>query len=320
MILILSIKGDHSTHRVCQILQFFKIPFLLIYPDEIVEIQEVIIDSKETNFSFRYNDKNYSYSDFKCMWYRRGEFNININVASNYQGLYDYYQYQSLYTYIIKLLNKLPSINKIGQGSVNKLFMLDIAKEVGLNIPDTIVTNDKNTLLNYFYFNNKELNVITKSIEEGRVTVGNDAYYTLTEQVCFKDIEEDFNYSLIQNKIDKKYEIRSFLLNNKFYSMAIISQVNEQTKIDFRNYDYTNQNRNVPIQLPFEIEEKLLKFSKITGINSGSFDLIKDFNGSFIFLEINPIGQFDMVAGPCNYDLHYLLALELKRIYNEENN
>ena len=41
---------------------------------------------------------------------------------------------------------------------------------------------------------------------------------------------------------------------------------------------------------------------------SGSLDFILDIEGDFVFLEVNPVGQFGMVDFPCNYGLHRKIA------------
>ena len=86
--------------------------------------------------------------------------------------------------------------------------------------------------------------------------------------------------------------------------MAIFSQNNEKTKIDFRNYDRDLPNRTEPYTLPFDVEEKICKMMNALKLNTGSLDLIKSRNNEFVFLEVNPSGQFGMTAFPCNYPLH----------------
>lgn len=44
--------------------------------------------------------------------------------------------------------------------------------------------------------------------------------------------------------------------------MEIFSQFDEETKIDYRNYNRVKPIRNVPFKLPKVIENKLKKFSK----------------------------------------------------------
>ena len=104
------------------------------------------------------------------------------------------------------------------------------------------------------------------------------------------------------------------MLGEAFFSMAIFSQSNSKTKIDFREYDNEIPNRCVPYILPKYIEKLLLKFSKKVGLNSGSFDLIKTVDDNYVFLEVNPAGQFGMVSYPCNYFLEEKIANHLIKL------
>jgi D-alanine-D-alanine ligase-like ATP-grasp enzyme len=75
------------------------------------------------------------------------------------------------------------------------------------------------------------------------------------------------------------------------------------TKQDYRNYDSYNSNRVVPFDLPEEISIKIKHFSKITNLKTGSIDLILSTKGEYVFLEINPQGQFIGVSNYCNFYL-----------------
>ena len=70
--------------------------------------------------------------------------------------------------------------------------------------------------------------------------------YTSIVDELPKYIIGSFAPSLFQSKIEKKYEIRSFYLKGKFYSMAIFSQNDTQTEIDFRRYNDFVPNRTIP--------------------------------------------------------------------------
>lgn len=45
--------------------------------------------------------------------------------------------------------------------------------------------------------------------------------------------------------------------------------------------------------------------------SSGSIDLVVDKDDKYIFLEVNPVGQFGMVSYPCNYGLEKIIAKAL---------
>ncbi|WP_052308788.1 hypothetical protein [Runella slithyformis] len=173
----------------------------------------------------------------------------------------------------------------------------------------TIVTTNKNDLL---LFKKEAGTIITKPIVDTRFFYHKKRTYALyTSTMSDLDIENLPNLflpTLFQEYVEKKYEIRTFMLGETFFSMAIFSQNNNKTKVDFREYDNEAPNRNVPYILPKYIEKLLLKFSKKVGLNSGSFDLIKTIDDNYVFLEVNPAGQFGMVSYPCNYFLEEKIA------------
>lgn len=90
--------------------------------------------------------------------------------------------------------------------------------------------------------------------------------------------------------------------------MAIFSQSNSQTNVDFRKYDDKLPNRCVPYILPNKIENALRDLMNSLNLNTGSIDLIVDTQDNYYFLEINPVGQFGMVSQPCNYYLEKKVA------------
>jgi len=47
---------------------------------------------------------------------------------------------------------------------------------------------------------------------------------------------------------------------------------------------------------------------KAVNLNTGSLDFIKSTDGEYVFLEVNPAGQFGMTSASCNYYLHKEIA------------
>jgi D-alanine-D-alanine ligase-like ATP-grasp enzyme len=50
---------------------------------------------------------------------------------------------------------------------------------------------------------------------------------------------------------------------------------------------------------------------KELNLNSGSIDFIKTKSGQYVFLEVNPVGQFGMTSYPCRYGIEKEMALFL---------
>lgn len=199
------------------------------------------------------------------------------------------------------------------RSSFNKISMLTAAKKQGIDIPVTLVTNRKSTLLEFMKVNPR---LITKAIQEGYdFSLERDGryefYLSYTEELdqeFIHSVPETFFPSLFQEKLDKELDIRVFFLDGKCYAMAIFSQLDDQTHVDFRKYNKKVNNRNVPYKLPDVLEEQINLLMKDLRLNTGSIDIIKTQNGRFVFLEVNPVGQYGMTSIPCNYHLDKKIA------------
>ncbi len=326
-VLVVSELDDFSTSNVVGWLVKFGCFVIRLNVEDIFFVKEIYITENGEEILFTINSiegKVFKLSEFDAVWYRRGGVNFsleNLNVkfdkSNNFnKNIYNHLiheEYQSLKEFVINAIAKKDVFNSFGIRGYNKLIALQTAKSVGLKVPDTIISCEKKSLLNFYRIKNG--NCITKGIQD-ILTFKDDgsAYFfstSLVSKIDLEEMNEVFFYSLLQENIEKRYEIRVFYLNGKCYSMAIFSQSNENTKIDFRNYDWEKPNRNVPYKLPKRIEYKIKKFMDKIGLRTGSIDLIVTPDFEFVFLEVNPVGQYGMVSVPCNYNLDLLIAQEI---------
>jgi len=191
----------------------------------------------------------------------------------------------------------------------SKLEVLKQAKQAGLEIPATLITASRHKLKT---FKHQKKRIISKCISEIAVYWQENTSLSLkTEEITDELIQAlpaTFFPSLFQELIEKSYELRVFYLDGQLYPMAIFSQLDTQTQLDFRNYNQKKPNRTVPYKLPKLVEDKLLALYKNLELSTGSTDLIKTKDGRYVFLEINPIGQFGMTSTPCNYNLEKKIA------------
>lgn len=306
MILIFSQRNyEKTTDDIIRWLLFFGVSFKRINSE----------DFCETPNSFTI--ENEPLIEYKSIWFRRWLPNVYIDLNEENINNHDFFRLQqflvtefwSSSNLFFKKFNKSNWLSHPNTCNVNKIDVLGIAKNLGILIPETIITNDKEILRKFII---KYGNVITKPIVDGTSYIIDQDFYQMYTKIIDSNtieiLEEKFGYSLFQEEITKKFEIRSFFLDDQFYSMAIFSQNNTKTKEDFRNYDLKLPNRNVPIKLPLDTEKRLKKLMKKLNLNTGSIDLIYTLDNKFVFLEVNPVGQFGMVSFPCNYNLEKKIA------------
>ncbi|WP_145856212.1 grasp-with-spasm system ATP-grasp peptide maturase [Pedobacter suwonensis] len=297
MILIISKKQETTTNEVIKWLLAMGKKFIRVQEDEIFEIK-----TKEKRIYIE-SDRNCFYLDeISSVWYRRGglkfknfhydNHSVNIHMQEHQHWLHDY---------VIKTLESKKHINKQSNSAVNKLYVLEQAKKTGLDVPE------------YYLAENTCDVVLDKTIIKpltGNITI--DAYQNYGESIMYTHVidhqeEDSFFITFFQEKIEKDFEIRSFYLNGRFFSTAIISQNDERTKTDFRKYNLEKPNRNVRYNLPIEIEGKTRQLMELLDINCGSIDFIKS-EEKFYFLEVNTVGQFLGVSSMCNYGAEKAIA------------
>ena len=314
LILICSDVSEPSTDIVCSWLSYYKKKFLRISNENIIDIKSIIIKDGYVEINFNIDNEQHKLSDFKSYWYRRSrlkfakfsevEFIYNGKDISSKMNSFLQKEYNKVIDFFEIKLNGLAILNKFDDNYINKLQVLSLANDLGIKVPDTYVLNDFG-MLDFVCEN-----YITKAISDLVIIDEETTFYAMTQRIDFED-GEDINHSLIQKEVRKKFEIRSFYFNNRFFSSAIFSQENDKTKLDFRNYDFENPNRVVPFKLPNRLEEKLIKLCKKLDLKSGSFDFAYTDDGEYLLFEVNPVGQFEQVSAPCNYNIHKEIAVSL---------
>lgn len=229
-------------------------------------------------------------------------------------------EFRSYSHYFFELIKDKPTLGFpfFSSKDPTKAHQIKIAQDVGLKTPDTIITNSKKKLKE---FASKYDQIISKNIGEISSVFYYKLFMTYTCLITPEFIEQlpdQFFLSLFQEAIEKDFEIRVFYLDGSLYSMAIFSNKDAQTKIDFRMYNGEKPNRVVPFRLPPDLERKIVEFMKRINLTTGSLDLIFSDTGEYYFLEVNPVGQFGMVSFPCNYNLEKLVAQYLIKLSHNE--
>jgi len=320
MLLIMTNRTDHSTSEVIEWLLFYKANFRRLNGDEPLQTIniEIAAGGKSDIFFENINNVPYSVGEFCKFWYRRGDIStfrpiVRSNKKQALRMLND--EWEVVKDFILFNLEGKPHLGSLNkEKNNNKLINLLKAASAGLFIPATIVTTEKENLRNFDHLHCS----ITKAIKNlFLLNVKNRTWAVGTEKVReinFHGLQNRISPTLLQKEIKKSYELRVFFLGGDFYPMAIFSQSNDQTKVDFRNYDRQKPNRCIPYVLPPELKEKLSLFIKLVQMNTGSIDLIVTPENQFVFLEVNHIGQFGWLSRNCNYNIEEKIATHLINI------
>jgi glutathione synthase/RimK-type ligase-like ATP-grasp enzyme len=190
-------------------------------------------------------------------------------------------------------------INPLGAQRVahRKLLQLSVAAKVGFSIPHTMVTNDPEEAVGFFGVAPEEY--CSKAVELGALgETSSVGTYTqrLSQQHTQPPLSDSIRVfpTLFQKYIPKSFEVRATVFGNQLYAAAIDNQSNPARAVDWRRYN-DGPAPMAPLELPDWVKEKCLAVLKGLGLVFGCFDFIVTPDGDYVFLEVNPMGQFGFV-------------------------
>ena len=323
MILIVSEEIDITTNEVVDWLLYFKTKYTIQNAKTLNILNSFIINNKDVSVSINNKDLD----TVNKIWQRRGNYGFFkpslkkiTDSKTDLKNLADYlYKEEKVIGTCIENHQKIIKDEYIGSFNTevnnNKLEVLIAARKNGLLIPDTLVTSNKTELLKFY----KEHNcIITKDLKSPVFFELNGNTHTsvgtfVVSELMINNLTNNFFPVFVQDKVEKEFEIRVFCYQDKMFSMAIFSQKDQKTAVDYRNYNDEKPNRCVPIKLPNHIEKKLLQLQLDLNINTCSIDIIYNQLGEYVFLEINPMGQLDWVSKNCNYYIEKQIAESLSK-------
>lgn len=178
----------------------------------------------------------------------------------------------------------------------NKQLQLQVAREIGLLTPRTLTSNNPKAV-KQFASECQEQGIVTKMLSSFAIFgERGEEFVVFTNPVTDDDLENldglRFCPMTFQENVPKALELRTTIVGSRVFTAAIDSQSLERA-----NYDWRKEGRALckswePYDLPEDVEKKLLKLMAYFGLNYGAIDIIVTPNGRYIFLEINPVGEF----------------------------
>ncbi|MCS5708640.1 hypothetical protein CC99x_006930 [Candidatus Berkiella cookevillensis] len=173
----------------------------------------------------------------------------------------------------------------------SKLVHLRLALELGFIIPNTLVSNDKNRILD-FLAKNKCTGVIYKTFMPFSWQEEEGVFSSQTAIVSADFLPEQevlqMTPGIYQSLVLKAYEIRATFFND----CCIAVRIENHSEIDWRSLHFKGKIPIGEIKLPNLIYDKCIQLMKKLGISFGCFDFIVTPAGEYIFLEVNEMGQF----------------------------
>jgi len=236
-------------------------------------------------------------SEVWAVWYRRLDIGSKIPKTMNNQ-----LRYASMQESRVTIQGMIASIRGFHLDPVpnirraeNKQLQLQIARELGLDIPHTLITN--NPLAVKKFAQACEQGIITKMLSAVAIyDERGQEQFVFTNPISSEDLDNldglRFCPMIFQEQVPKALELRSIIIGKNIVTAAVDSQVLDQARYDWRKQGNALIDAWQPYNLPSDVEKKLLKMMDNFGLNYGAIDIILTPDNRHVFLELNPVGEF----------------------------
>lgn len=186
-----------------------------------------------------------------------------------------------------------------------KVYQLKQAKEVGLRIPASCITTSSEAAMTFFD-QMKPQKVICKAFsatkEEWRET------RLVTEQEIAHILNVKYAPVIFQEYIEAIYDLRITVVGEKIFAGAIYSQETDY-KVDVR-MDIGNA-KIAAVELPEHVQDQLRTLMKKLGLHYGAIDMRLMPDGQYVFLEVNPAGQWLFIEEKTGQAISQAMAMDL---------
>lgn len=260
------------------------------------------------NLSSYLQNQTYSFNvqDIKAAYFRRPEapdtsaINPQKNISNYRQSEWNYIL-KSIYLELNQKWFSHPNNIILAE---NKPEQLRLAKSLGFNVPETVITNDVMKLSSLFSGGDVVAKPLNHTLIEMDECGGSGVVFTNTIS-ALSDIDKEALFLapvIFQRKIHKEYDVRATVVGNKVFATAIDSQQFKATQTDWRHTDVERLPHKA-IKLKEHDARLCIELVKKMGLRYGAIDLVKDTQGVMWFLECNPNGQWAWIQNRTGVDI-----------------
>lgn len=181
-------------------------------------------------------------------------------------------------------------VNPIDKVSIaeHKLYQLQVARELGFQVPRTLVSDDLGKLQSFAAAN--AYGTICKPIYHGLFVNGASRYSVYTRRVVSEALDADsvaICPVLLQEEIRRTADVRVTFIGEKCFVADIKG---EASLVDWRDPDimveYSASN------VGDDIQNACRTMLKKLGLLYGAFDFVRTPDDNLVFLEVNPTGEW----------------------------
>ena len=178
----------------------------------------------------------------------------------------------------------------------NKMLQLRVARDAGLRIPRTLVTNDPARAREFFRETNGA--TVAKLLRPISFGMESDAAFVYTSEVREADLADAgalrHSPMVFQERIPKSLELRVAYVDGKCFAGALDASASVAGQTDWRRAS-PEECRWQRAELPPELSAQLTAMMRKLRLVYGAIDIILTPEGEHVFLEVNPGGEWGML-------------------------
>ena len=198
----------------------------------------------------------------------------------------------------------------------DKSRQLVLARHIGFNVPETIITNDIESIREL----NGEFTLVAKPLKQALVEEKNTEHVIFTSSIERPGNKDQASISvcpvIFQRQIPKTIDIRVTVVGDQVFAVAIHSQETEETRIDWRRGS-NPQLRHEIIRLPGDVAAQCVQIVQSQSLRFGAIDLVQDPSGTLWFLECNPNGQWAWIENRTGLPIAAAITDEMLKLMND---
>lgn len=319
MILFITNKQDITTDIIINKLNQRDTPYFRLNTEDIFAHTQVSFDFSDNIYHLLDTEGNVllDLDDVDSVYYRRPELPgvVLDNLLSEEKHFVlneAFYSLEGLY----KLLSDRYWLNSVFsiREAENKIYQLTLAKNIGFDIPESIITSNEKDAREFILSHNNDC--ILKPIKSGQVGESEDSQIIFTNALDEKHIKElnriNGYPTYFQECLHKKSDIRVTVVGEQIFAAKIHSQDFDDTKVDWRKGESVKLSYS-EYTLPKEVKKKCYVLLEILHLNFGAIDFVETTDDRLVFLEINPNGQWGWIEKR----LGLQISDEIIRLLNE---
>jgi glutathione synthase/RimK-type ligase-like ATP-grasp enzyme len=178
--------------------------------------------------------------------------------------------------------------------AASKQLQARLARRAGLDVPRTLTSNDPAAVRAFAA--TCPGGMVAKMLSSFAVKSEGSEQVVFTSEVAPGDLDDLDGLALcpttFQEKIAKKLEYRVTIVGTQVFSSAVDSQASAITAVDWRRDGASLADAWRPAPLPRIIEDRLLDVMNGLGLQYGAADIVRTPDDRFVFLEVNPVGEY----------------------------